>query len=74
MAALQRVVFGPRSEKLAVDPAQFDLALPDVEIVSIEPAANDDGPAARPPMTAPPRRKPVRNIGALPNICRAARW
>jgi transposase len=66
VAALQRVVFGPRSERLAVDPAQLDLALPDVEIASAVPAANDDEPAARPARVAPPRRKAVRNIGALP--------
>ena len=66
VAALRRVVFGPRSERLAVDPAQLDLALPDVEIASVVPAANDDEPAARPARVAPPRRKAVRNIGALP--------
>jgi transposase len=66
VAALRRVVFGPRSERLAVDPAQLDLALPDVEIASAAPAANDDEPAARPARAPPPRRKAVRNIGALP--------
>ncbi len=66
VAALQRMVFGPRSEKLAVDPAQLELVLPDVEIVSAVPAANDDDPAARTAKAVSARRKPVRNIGVLP--------
>lgn len=66
VAALERMVFGPRSEKLAFDPAQLELALPDVEIVTAVPAANDDDPAAGAAKTMSPRRKAVRNIGALP--------
>jgi transposase len=66
VAALQRVVFGPRSEKLAVDPAQLELMLPDVEFASIMPAANDDDPGPAIAASHAARPKAARNIGALP--------
>jgi transposase len=67
MQTLKGMIFGKRSERLAVIAAeQLALELDDVETGVTPPApANDDAPAAKPP-GKPPRRKAKRNIGALP--------
>src|ERR1700758_1930141 len=67
MQTLKEMIFGKRSERLAVIAAeQLALELDDVEAGVTPPApANDDAPAAKPP-GKPPRRKAKRNIGALP--------
>jgi transposase len=66
VAALQRAVFGPRSEKLPTDPAQLQLDLPDVVLSSAVLPANDDDPGRSESKAQPFRAKAARNIGALP--------
>lgn len=65
VATLERVVYGPRSERLAVDARQLPLALNDV-VITAAPAANDDAALAKTASVRPPGAKPARNIGALP--------
>ena len=67
MQTLKDMIFGRRSERLAVLVAeQFALELGDLETGVTPPeAANDDAPAAKPSGKAP-RKKARRNIGALP--------
>ena len=67
MQTLKEMIFGRRSERLAVLVAdQFALELGDLETGVTPPeAANDDAPAAKPSGKAP-RKKARRNIGALP--------
>ena len=67
MQTLKDMIFGRRSERLAVPVAdQFALDLGDLEtgVMPPEAAANDDTPAAKP--SGRPRKKARRNIGALP--------
>jgi transposase len=64
--ALKRAVYGPRSEKLIVDPAQLPLHLDDVVLSETPAAANDDGVEPQPARRRSPRPKAARNIGALP--------
>jgi len=66
VAALKRVVYGPRSEKLIVHPGQLPLNLDDVALSEKPAPANDDDLDQRPVRPHPPRPKPARNIGALP--------
>jgi len=67
MQTLKDMIFGRRSERLAVLVAeQFALELGDLETGVTPPeAANDDASAAKPSGKAP-RKKARRNIGALP--------
>jgi transposase len=66
MLTLKDMIFGKRSERLAVIVAeQLALELDDLATGVMPPApANDDAPATKPP--ARPRQKARRNIGALP--------
>src|SRR5882757_8091586 len=66
MQTLKEMIFGKRSERLAVIVAeQLALELDDLAIGVTPPApANDDTPATKLP--ASPRKKARRNIGALP--------
>src|SRR6266487_1179449 len=66
MQTLKEMIFGKRSERLAVIVAeQLALELADLAIGVTPPApANDDTPATKLP--ASPRKKARRNIGALP--------
>ena len=66
MQTLKEMVFGKRSERLAVLVAeQLALELDDLETGVTPPLpANDDAPATKPP--GKPRKKARRNIGALP--------
>src|SRR3977135_1183804 len=66
MQTLKEMIFGKRSERLAVIVAeQHALELDDLAIGVTPPApANDDTPATKLP--ASPRKKARRNIGALP--------
>jgi len=66
MQTLKEMVFGKRSERLAVLVAeQLALELDDLETGVTPPLpANDDAPATKPP--GKPRKKAKRNIGALP--------
>src|SRR6202790_5643093 len=66
MRTLKEMIFGKRSERLAVIVAeQLALELDDLVTGVTPPApANDDAPATKPP--ASPRKKVRRNIGALP--------
>jgi transposase len=66
MQTLKEMIFGKRSERLAVIvAAQLALELGDLETGVTQPApANDDAPAAKP--AGKPRKKARRNIGALP--------
>lgn len=67
VATLTRALYGPRSEKLAVDTAQLPLELDDVVISEAPAAANDDdGDTALPSRSRRSRPKAARNIGALP--------
>src|SRR5208282_777410 len=68
MQTLRDMIFGKRSERLAVVVAeQFALGLDDLEIGTTPPPANDDQPAATPSgVTGKQRKKATRNIGALP--------
>src|SRR5512144_1925692 len=65
MQTLKEMIFGKRSERLAVIVAeQLALELGDLETDLVPPApANDDAPAQP---SAKPRKKARRNIGALP--------
>ena len=65
---LKAMIFGARSERSAVIIAeQLALGLGDVEAQAVLPApANDDGPDGRETEKAGSRKKPTRNIGALP--------
>jgi hypothetical protein len=63
IATLKGLIFGARSERSAIICAEqlaFDLE----RTVDVQPPANDDEPEAGAPRTK--RRKPRRNIGALP--------
>jgi transposase len=63
IATLKGLIFGARSERSAIICAEqlaFDLE----QTVDVQPPANDDEPEAGAPRTK--RRKPRRNIGALP--------
>src|SRR6202795_1582869 len=66
MKTLKEMIFGKRSERLAVIVAeQLALELDDLETGGITPApANAEAPATKP--SASPRKKARRNIGALP--------
>jgi len=66
MRTLNDMIFGKRSERFAAIVAeQLALELDDLATGVTPPApANDDAPAARPPVK--PRKKARRNIGALP--------
>src|SRR6202049_4961084 len=66
MQTLKEMIFGKRSERLAVIVAeQLALALGDLETDATLPSpANDDAPAAL--RSGKPRKKARRNIGALP--------
>ena len=66
MQTLKEMIFGKRSERLAVIvAAQLALELGDLETGTTPPVpANDDAPAAKP--SDKPRKKARRNIGALP--------
>jgi hypothetical protein len=66
MQMLKEMIFGKRSERLAVIfAAQLALELGDLETAATRPVpANDDAPAAKPPDKA---RKKVR----CPSTCRA---
>ncbi|HEY2538334.1 MAG TPA: IS66 family transposase [Stellaceae bacterium] len=66
MLTLRDMIFGKRSERLAmIDAEQLGLDLDDLETgVTPPPPSNDDAPADKPP--GKPRRKARRNIGALP--------
>jgi transposase len=66
MATLQRAIYGPRSERLATDPAQLLLKLDDVVISATPIPANDDDGSEQLAGPRPPRPKATRNIGALP--------
>ncbi len=72
MQTLKEMIFGKRSERLAVLVAeQLALELDDLETGVTPPLpANDDAPATTRP--GKPRKKAKRNIGALPSTCRAA--
>ncbi|GLR92170.1 hypothetical protein GCM10007857_88900 [Bradyrhizobium iriomotense] len=67
MQTLREMIFGKRSERLAVlVAAQLALELGDLETGVTPPAAaNDEAPAAK-PLGKRPRQKARRNIGALP--------
>src|ERR1700730_14155599 len=67
MQTLKEMIFGKRSERLAVIVAeQLALELDDLTIDATPPVpANDDAPAAKSPVK--PRKKARRNIGALPS-------
>lgn len=65
VAALNRIVYGPRSEKFSGDAAQLQLGLSDVAS-GARAAANDDDAEQRPARPHSPRPKAARNIGALP--------
>src|SRR5258708_25529222 len=67
MQTLKEMIFGKRSERLAVIvDAQMALELDDLATDATPPApANDDAPAAKPPVK--PRKKAPPNIGALPH-------
>src|SRR4030088_1893691 len=66
MQTLKEMMFGKRSERLAALVAeQLSLELDDLETGVTPPApANDDLPATKP--AGKPRKKAIRNIGALP--------
>lgn len=66
MQTLREMIFGKRSERLAVlVDKQLALELGDLETDATLPVqANDDAPAAKPPGKV--RKKARRNIGALP--------
>ncbi|MGC0397125.1 transposase [Bradyrhizobium liaoningense] len=66
MQTLREMIFGKRSERLAVlVDEQLALELDDLQTDATRPApANDDAPAAKSPDR--PRRRARRNIGALP--------
>jgi hypothetical protein len=66
MQTLKEMIFGKRSERIAVIVAeQLALELDDLETGVTPPApANDDAAATKP--TGKPRKKARRNIGALP--------
>jgi len=66
MQTLKEMIFGKRSERLAVIvAAQLALELGDLETdATLRAPANDDAPAAKPPDKL--RKKARRNIGALP--------
>lgn len=66
MLTLKEMIFGKRSERLAVlVDEQLALELGDLETSVMPPvAANDDAPAAKP--AGKSRKKARRNIGALP--------
>jgi transposase len=65
MQTLKEMIFGKRSERLAVLVAeQLALELDDLETGVTPVPANDDAPATKPP--SKPRKKARRNIGALP--------
>ena len=69
MQTLKEMIFGKRSERLAVVVAeQLALGLDDLEpSTTPPPPANDDQPAATPSgIAGRQRRKAARNIGALP--------
>ena len=63
IATLKGLIFGARSERSAIICAE-QLALDLERTVDVQPPANDDEPKAIAPRTK--RRKPRRNIGALP--------
>src|SRR5271157_857493 len=63
IATLKGLIFGARSERSAIICAE-QLALDLERTVDVQPPANDDEPEAGAPRTK--RRKPRRNIGALP--------
>jgi transposase len=65
VATLTRALYGPRSEKLIADTAQFPLALDDV-VISEAPAAASDDIARQPDRACSSRPKMARNIGSLP--------
>ena len=65
VATLERMVYGPRSERMAIDARQLPLALNDV-VISATPAANDDDAPQKAGRVRPLRPKSARNIGALP--------
>src|ERR1700751_4654623 len=66
MQTLKEMIFGKRSERLAVIVVeQLALELDDLETdVTLAERANDDASAAKP--SGKPRKKARRNIGALP--------
>src|SRR3977135_1168940 len=72
MQTLKEMIFGKRSERLAVIVAeQLALELDDLAIGVTPPApANDDAPATKPP--ASPRKKARRTSARCPSTCRAA--
>src|SRR5271165_4244913 len=63
IATLKGLIFGARSERLAIVCAE-QLALDLERIAEAQPPANDDEPGSGAPRAK--RRKPRRNIGALP--------
>src|SRR5690349_8536736 len=74
VAALQRAVFGPRSEKLPTDPAQLQLDLPDVVLSSTVLPANDDDPGRSERKRIPSERRRRATSVLCRSTCRAARW
>src|SRR5258708_31306440 len=66
MQTLQEMIFGKRSERLAVRGGEQPALQLDDRATGVTPPlpANDDAPATKPP--GKPRKKAKRNIGALP--------
>ncbi len=67
VAKLQRLIFGARSERMEVILAeQLALELDDLATATIPAPANDDTAGSAKPGSQTGRKKPNRNIGALP--------
>src|SRR5271168_799395 len=67
VAKLQRLIFGARSERMAVILAeQLALELGDLATATIPAPANDDAAGSAKPGSQAGQKKPNRNIGALP--------
>jgi transposase len=63
LETLRRALYGARSERFELDPAQLALGLGDAATAPAEP---EPEPARPSPQGGRPRPKPVRNIGSLP--------
>lgn len=63
LETMKRALYGARSVKFDADPAQLSLGLGDVSTTPVGPAPDPAKPRSQ---DQPTRRKPTRNIGALP--------
>ncbi len=63
LETVKRALYGARSEKFDADPARLSLGRGDVSTTPAEPAPDPAKPRSQ---DQPTRRKPIRNIGALP--------